>query len=130
MAQGINHRGQIVGYYYDNAGNAHGFLYSSGTYTTLDYPDGGFTTANGINDAGQIVGNYNGGIFIYSGGTYTAVDISSGYVAHGINNKGQIVGYYGNHGFLATPDVCFAKGMPVLYFDKQGNAIFMQVSCH
>ena len=38
VAQGINDRGQIVGYYYDSGGNQHGFLYNGGTYTTLDVP--------------------------------------------------------------------------------------------
>jgi hypothetical protein len=36
----------------------HGFLYSNGTYTTLDDPLGTNTEALGINDAGQIVGFY------------------------------------------------------------------------
>src|SRR4029077_2711816 len=36
----------------------HGFLYSNGTYTTLDDPLGTTTEALGINDAGQIVGFY------------------------------------------------------------------------
>src|ERR1700686_3928308 len=62
-AEGINDAGQIVGSYRTNV--VHGFLYSSGSYITLDDPlattiatgfDG--TMARGINDAGQIVGNY------------------------------------------------------------------------
>ena len=32
--------GQIVGYYIDSSGTEHGFLYSGGTYTTLDDPLG------------------------------------------------------------------------------------------
>ena len=58
-ATGINNSGQIVGYYDDSSGNSHGFLYSNGTWTTLDDPlatKG--TEAVGINDSGQIVGNY------------------------------------------------------------------------
>ena len=34
----------------------HGFLLNGGTYTAIDYPNAVYTTANGINDAGQIVG--------------------------------------------------------------------------
>jgi len=58
-AQGINDQGQIVGFYVDSSGATHGFLYSGGTYTTLDDPLGtGGTFAQGINDQGQIVGYY------------------------------------------------------------------------
>src|SRR5262249_33583611 len=58
VAQGINVAGQIVGYYFDSAGR-HGFLYSGGTYTTIDDPSATQgTTATGINNNGQIVGNY------------------------------------------------------------------------
>ena len=38
-AWGINNSGQIVGYY-QNATGVHGFLYSGGTYTTLNDPLG------------------------------------------------------------------------------------------
>jgi probable HAF family extracellular repeat protein len=39
-ALGINDSGQIVGWYQDTSirATAHGFLYSGGTYTTLDPP--------------------------------------------------------------------------------------------
>ena len=56
---GINDLGQIVGEYEDAAdGNRHGFLLSQGTYTTLDPPGSAFTVAEGINNAGVIVGVY------------------------------------------------------------------------
>ena len=43
----------------DSSGLEHGFLYSGGTYTTLDDPLGTEGTfASGINNAGQIVGDY------------------------------------------------------------------------
>src|SRR5262245_52890215 len=75
------------------------------TFTTLNK-----TTARGINDAGQIVGNPG---FLYSGGTYSDVAVpASGYNyptnAFGINNSGQIVGSYNTslpfwtYGFLLS----------------------------
>jgi probable HAF family extracellular repeat protein len=117
-AQGINDMGEVVGYYYDSAGNAHGFLDMGGIYTTLDFSSGtnNQTFPEGINDKGQIVGWYNDRSsdhgFLYSGGTYTALDdplATVNTVARGINDKGQVVGYYQdgvsggglvNHGFI------------------------------
>jgi probable HAF family extracellular repeat protein len=96
LAFGINDAGQVVGEYVSNG--IHGFLYSGGTYTTLDDPSSSnVTEAFGINDTGQIVGTYqdagfrNHG-FLYSGGTYTTVDdpladpSRAGTEANGINN--------------------------------------------
>jgi probable HAF family extracellular repeat protein len=83
-------------------------------YTTLNDPLATtYTTATGINDAGQIVGYYVDGSgvqhgFLYSNGTYATFDdplATSGVTRpYGINNAGQIVGFYtdntGEHGFL------------------------------
>jgi probable HAF family extracellular repeat protein len=113
FAQGINNAGQIVGYY-----GGHGFLYSSGTFTTLDDPlgvSGGRTVAYGINDAGQIVGDYivlsNAGdphyegpyAFLYDGSAYQTLFQG---VPNGINNVGQIVGssFLGLWGFIYNGD--------------------------
>ncbi len=116
IAVGINKMGQIVGYY-DSPGARHGFLYSGGQFTTIDPPlTVGYSTVNGINDMGQIVGEYRdaGGRthgFLYSGGFYTTLDDplagSIGTEAFGINDMGQIVGDYFDssnhqHGFLET----------------------------
>jgi hypothetical protein len=52
--------GQIVGIYFDSSSNEHGFLYSNGTYTTLDDPLGARgTSPRGINAMGLIVGSYS-----------------------------------------------------------------------
>jgi probable HAF family extracellular repeat protein/autotransporter-associated beta strand protein len=111
VATAINGAGQIVGYYFDssNSGYSHGFLYSNGSYLTIDDPLGTHgTRLTGINDAGQIVGWYNDGTatpsFVYSNGTFTTV----GGVAQAINDLGQIAGNYSDtphtqHGFIATP---------------------------
>ena len=82
------------------------------TYTTIDDPlatKG--TTAEDINNAGQIVGSYDNGSgqhgFLYSNGVFTTLDdplATNGTEALGINDLGQIVGDYsdatGVHGFL------------------------------
>lgn len=73
------------------------------TYTTLDDPLGVGpygTVFYGINDAGQIVGDYwDGSVahgFLYSGGTYTTLSDPLGTTtyAFGVNNLGQVVGKY------------------------------------
>jgi probable HAF family extracellular repeat protein len=117
-ALGINDSSQIVG---TTNNDVFSFLYSGGIFTTIS-DQGNGTGANGINDAGQIVGCYYDAIgghgFLYSGGVFTILDdpladkpfagYTNGTCATGINNSGQIVGYYQtygaiNHGFLATP---------------------------
>jgi probable HAF family extracellular repeat protein len=72
------------------------------------------TEATGINNAGQIVGNYidsnttHG--FSYSGGSYTTIDVpsSAATTASGVSNGGQVTGSYtdgggGSHGFGGSP---------------------------
>jgi probable HAF family extracellular repeat protein len=119
-ADGINGSGQIVGGYFDSSFHGHGFLYSNGTYTTLDDPMASQSTfASGINDAGQIVGQYSDATgnhgFLYSNGAYTTLNDplakntilfnNNGTLAEGINDAGQIVGIYFDatvsaHGFF------------------------------
>jgi probable HAF family extracellular repeat protein len=81
------------------------------TFTTIDVPGAGFTGAEGINTAGDVVGYYgdtNSGpfhSFLLSGGLFTFIDYpgASSTVATGINDSGVVIGYTGNirvHGFL------------------------------
>ena len=84
------------------------------TYTTIDDPSAvtGSTVAGGINDADQIVGNYQdaGGLhgYLLSGGIFTTLNDAlgvKGTFATGINDTGQIVGSYidaggHRHGFI------------------------------
>jgi hypothetical protein len=99
-AQAINDIGQIAGFfYYEDGGFAHGFLYSGGTYTTIDDPlaVGSTTAPVDINASGQIIGRYsdssyvtNG--FLYSGGIYTTIDdpfSTTGTFPESINDTGQ-----------------------------------------
>jgi probable HAF family extracellular repeat protein len=82
-------------------------------FTQIDFPGSTSTVAYGINDAGQIVGDFTNSTgfhaFVYADGTFTQLDIpgASGIAAaQGINNVGQIVGTFGNnfvqHGFVYT----------------------------
>jgi probable HAF family extracellular repeat protein len=110
-ATGINNAGQIVG-----PGPGHGVLLSGGSFTDLIVPGSLQCFAQGINDAGVIVGDYNDYLdgpehgFVLDGGIYTSFDVpgASNTYARAINNAGAIVGYYTDaaghdHGFVATP---------------------------
>jgi len=125
VASGINDSGQIVGYYNDASGVRHGFLFSAGTYTTIDCtsPYTSESIAAGVNSSGQIVGfcSAPGGVngvygttrsFLMTGGVLTFLpDVAGSYngastFAQAINDTGQVVGWYADaclceaHGFL------------------------------
>jgi probable HAF family extracellular repeat protein len=104
VAYSINDAGAIVGTYLASDDSTHGFLYQSGTYTTIDYP-GGFSQneLSGINDSGVIVGAYGDAVqfqhaFIYQSGQFTNADVPFGPPAlidpGTISNNGVIVGTY------------------------------------
>jgi probable HAF family extracellular repeat protein len=61
VAEGINDKGQIVGYYTDANGHTLVFLYSDGSYTTLNAPAAVDIYPNAINNNGQIAGYYYDG---------------------------------------------------------------------
>jgi probable HAF family extracellular repeat protein len=146
-ARGINNSGQIVGYYLlAGTSSYQGFLYSNGVYTSLEDPTDGipgdpynrFTTAAGINDAGQIVGvfsstsdadpiGFNPTGFLETNGLYAPIvdplaspGNNHGTVAAGINNSGQIVGSYttivggtaATYGFLLSGGFYFTLDDP------------------
>src|SRR2546421_10497469 len=113
QAFGVNDADKIVGSYLDANSKSHGFLYSGGTFITLNDPFATFGTfAFGINATDQIVGYYQNGTgthgFLESGGIYTTLDdplATNGTAAVGINNTDQIVAFYvnaSNHRFLQT----------------------------
>jgi probable HAF family extracellular repeat protein len=102
-----------VGRYQDASLVTHGFLYIDGIFTSLDMPGARATSAQGINNRGQIVGYYEeqDGLhgFLYDQGVFTFLDVPllgvpSNTVAFGINDRGQIVGSYigvsTQHGFV------------------------------
>lgn len=119
---GINNAGVLSGI--DVVGGVtEGFIDDNGTITQLTGPAGAsMTQALGLNNEGQVVGDYmdaNGNThgFVYSvgTGTYTTIDdpnegVVGGVtstVVNGINDQGQLVGFYtdagGNvDGMLAT----------------------------
>lgn len=123
---GINRSGQIVGriYYPKNPGQGggggqqheHGFLYSNGLYTSLDYPNANTTDAWKITDDGNIVGDWsdNGALqsgsvhgYVVQGGQFISQDLPGAVItaSRDMNVVGQVVGVYwdkkySDHGFL------------------------------
>jgi probable HAF family extracellular repeat protein len=124
IAQGINDAGQVVGYYTDANGVAHGFLYSNGNYVTVDASpstvglDEG-TYLSGINDAGQIVGNYvndNGGYGFLANpepGNTLKLDDAPQFT-------GTVTGFGGGDSIDMT-DINFATLAPLKYTPNAGN---------
>jgi probable HAF family extracellular repeat protein len=106
-ANSINNAGQVVGSY---DGGEHGFLFSDGRFSTIDFPGADITGAYGINDRGQIVGFYQtpttGHGFIDTDGQFVTIDVGHSTIPYGINNRGDIVGRFddnfGTHGFLLS----------------------------
>jgi RHS repeat-associated protein len=120
----INNAGQMVGGYFDAAGDIqHGFLADGKTFTTIDVPGSSSTWLNSINDLGQMAGSYFDDTakiwrgFVTDGRTFTNLDLTvpglpPGTFPRSINNAGTIVGYCGDvehaarpgiRGFVATP---------------------------
>ena len=85
----------------------HGFYYDGNSFTTLDdpnainYANGDYTFAYGVNNDGSIVGTYGhqgkNKAFILNSGIYTDIIHTSTTLdtqAYGLNDVGQIVGEY------------------------------------
>jgi probable HAF family extracellular repeat protein len=96
MAYAINNSGEVV------AEMGFPYLYSNGKFTNLGVPAGfSSSSADAINDAGQIVGSLetSSGTYdaaLYSNGEWTSLGMIAGTVtdnATGINDSGQIVGW-------------------------------------
>jgi probable HAF family extracellular repeat protein len=140
----INTQGQVVGTYRDENNKRHGFIWLPGRFTTFNVPGDDpvlGTVAFGINDFGEVVGNYvaagdvkpNGsathrhGFLRSSDGTsFTTFDVPNAIITigEGINNNGTIVGVYtltdGKlHGFVLNNGV-FTN--PVDVPDSNGKA--------
>ncbi len=100
----VNDAGEIAGWS-DTGTGVEAFLYAGGTMKALGLLNGYQSAANGMNQAGDVVGRIHNDArvlddtaFLYSGGVMTDLDtflpVDSPwhlYNAHGINDSGQII---------------------------------------
>ena len=130
---GVNTAGDMVGSYgQDTSQDAHGFLYSGGTFTYFDYPSQSVTVPTGINDSNLIVG-YAGKNpvvgFLYDGSSFqTLVDGNNTATASlGINNAGDVVGgagtIYTTKGFELRSGKFKTLNVPGHHTYNYGNGI-------
>ena len=146
-AEGINNRGtDIVGIFTVPRGNgqqlARGFLLKKGVFTTIVVPNTDQTYAIGVNNSGEIVGEFVRTpsslteSFLYRRGVFSAVSAPNSRItqALGINDAGQIVGVFlGNdgpfHGFVesrgnfATVDFPGSVGTSVQGINNSGEIV-------
>ena len=95
---GINHRGEMVGYY--DTDTSRGFALRDGRFTTIDPPGSLASLPSGIDNRGRVVGGYldangvNGRGFLWEDGRYTTI-VAPGErtdtVAIDMNDRGDIV---------------------------------------
>src|SRR6516225_1599565 len=103
-AFGISDRGVIVGDFGINGRPAeHGYVLRRGAFTTLNAPgSAGLTHAYGIDNAGDVVGEYAGARgalhgYVLHDGRYTTLNVPGSRnetIAAQINGAGDIVGSY------------------------------------
>jgi uncharacterized membrane protein len=109
--QDINNQGEITGWFLDDT-RLRGFVKRNGNVLAIDVPNSLFTEATGINNSGDVVGDYrsrDGAFhgFVYRNRAYTTLDVPSAgdTGAAGVNNLGQVVGCYSScsRGFVYDP---------------------------
>jgi hypothetical protein len=111
---GLNNSGQLAGFGFTSAYS--GFVDTAGVFAPINDPLAGplGTSAQGINDLGQVAGAFFSGStyfgFIDTGGVFTTVDFpgSVNTQLFGINDSGEAVGDYTDssgvvHAFVDSP---------------------------
>jgi probable HAF family extracellular repeat protein len=134
-ATGIDDRGQIVGPYLDAEGTVHGFLRDKGrgarrgkgVFTTIELPGALATSAEDLNNRGQIVGNYSEvgntrpldtpRAYLLDDGDFNLIDAFGAdcTLSGDINDRGEIVGSY------------LDAGGPALGFLRDKRAVFTTI---
>jgi hypothetical protein len=77
---GINDSGSVVGSYIDSQSIEHGFIYSNGSWATLDDPTNKTGRLLGISNTGAIVGGFNP--FLYENGRFKLISVPDNPTAY------------------------------------------------
>jgi probable HAF family extracellular repeat protein len=117
---GINNRGQAVGGSFASPGSLQAFIWTKGRQTHLGtLPGASNSTANDINDGGQVVGQSEVGdstrAFLWEGGAMIDLGTLPGgtsALAYRINNRGQVVGW-GNTATGETHGILWQNGTSI-----------------
>ncbi len=127
MAADINNSGIVTGFTFTNASDtaANGFLINGSKATILQFPGSTFTQAFGLNNTGEVVGDYmdatgvlNGFLYLISTCQYYSIDPNGATATtlNGINGQGDIVGFLWMAALAAmvsrTPMVCLSRLHP------------------
>jgi hypothetical protein len=112
----ITNDGTVLGQGYTEDGGFFNFVDDGRDITRIEYDVGVPTYAYGMNERGQVVGNYEDleeetyKNFLYADGVFSTIDIegASDSWAWGINDHGVIAGTYNGQwwGFMAWPVSC------------------------
>jgi hypothetical protein len=137
-ANGISNGGAVVGYGRKTSVSTatENFLFSGGTYSTLEPPPGwtSIGSLTGINDGGAISGwGYHGSTltsFVYYNGGYTTVNPAgwTEVTVSDINNSGVVVGTGRDsggvtRGFIATPTTVGLAATPLNQYLPGGGTV-------
>ncbi len=116
IAQGINNRGQIAGFFQDSFGATHGYVQDALNVQPIDFPNASITFPLAISDSGTVIGDYADAFgnfhgFVLEGGTFASVDFPGAILTEifDLNEKGDLTGIYqspdfGIHGFIRNKD--------------------------
>ena len=113
----MNNSGEVVGFYQIlGTTNFSAFIDVAGAIISFQVPGAVSTQALGVNDLGQIVGDFVDGMdvmhgFLDSGGIFTTLDPtgSTATTINGISDSGTVVGFYVD----ATGNTVGTVGTPV-----------------
>ena len=114
VANQINNRGDISGWYVDGSGR-HGYVLKDGVVNTINYPGASFTQVNWVTDTEIVIGHFIGSDghfhgFILQDGIFKQLDFpgANDTLPFYMNARRDLVGewtpFSGIHGFLLTTD--------------------------
>lgn len=143
LASKVNNLEQVVGWYSlsSNSDAASGYLYSGGSYTPISCnssvcPNPYYVYVTGINDDGQIVGEwaqnsseYSSG-FAFNGSQYSSIAYPGALDTYveAINGDGQVVGCYDTNGFDGQAFIYFAGNFQQVAYPGSPQTCFYDIN--